>query len=49
MKKKYDKSLIEVWKWKDEVSESLKNLSIKERLDKINEDPKKRLETRKKS
>jgi hypothetical protein len=39
----YDKSLIEVWKWKEEVSESLINLTIKERLEKIRESAKKRL------
>ncbi|MCK4312154.1 MAG: hypothetical protein KAW88_05410 [Candidatus Cloacimonetes bacterium] len=49
MNKKYDKSLVEVWKWKEGVSESLQNLSIKERLEKINEDNIKRLETRQKS
>ena len=44
----YDKSLIEVWKWKEEVSESLLNLTIEERLAMLRKSRKKRLALRKK-
>jgi hypothetical protein len=32
---KYDKSLIEVWEWKERVYDDVKNLSAKEYLEKI--------------
>ena len=42
MTKAYDKSLQEVWKWKEEVGKSFKDMSIKERLIKIKENTKRR-------
>lgn len=39
----HDKSLVEVWKWKDEVSDFLKRLSIKERLEYLSKSARKRL------
>jgi hypothetical protein len=45
----YDKSLKEVWKWKEEVSDSLINLTVKEKLEKIRESTRKRLASRGKS
>jgi len=38
----YDKSLVEVWEWKDQVSESLKLLTLPERLAKLTESAEKR-------
>ncbi len=32
---KYDKSLIEVWEWKDKVYQDVKNLSTEEYIEKI--------------
>jgi len=43
----YDQSLVEVWKWKEDVSESLMNLTIKERLERIRERARKRLASKK--
>jgi hypothetical protein len=43
----YDQSLVEVWKWKEEVSESLMNLTIKERLERIRERARKRRTSKK--
>ena len=36
--KKYDKSLIEVWEWKDKVYSNVKDLNTKEYVDKIKND-----------
>lgn len=36
--KKYDKSLIEVWEWKEKVFEEVKNLSIENYVAKIKSD-----------
>ncbi len=36
--RKYDKSLIEVWRWKDEVYEDVKGLSAKEYIEKVKSD-----------
>lgn len=36
--KKYDKSLIEVWEWKDKVYRNVKDLNAKEYVDKIKSD-----------
>ena len=36
--KKYDKSLIEVWEWKDKVYRNVKDLNTKEYVDKIKND-----------
>lgn len=44
----HDKSLIEVWKWKDEVSDFLKHLSIKERLEYLRKSARTRLEEKNK-
>jgi hypothetical protein len=33
----YDKSLLEVWSWKDQVSETLKKLTLSEQLIKLTE------------
>jgi len=44
----YDKSLIEVWKWKEEVGESLLHLTIKERLEIIRGNARKRPASKKK-
>ena len=44
MTKTYDNSLLEVWKWKEEVSKSISDMSIQERLKKIKENSKKRFE-----
>jgi hypothetical protein len=35
---KIDKSMQEVWDWKDKVYESVKNLSVKDAADKIKKD-----------
>jgi hypothetical protein len=44
MTKTYDNSLLEVLKWKEEVANSIKDMSIQERLKKFEENSKKRLE-----
>jgi hypothetical protein len=36
--KKYDKSLIEVWEWKNNVYQDVKNLTAKEYIEKIKSD-----------
>lgn len=36
--KKYDKSLIEVWEWKEKVYHDVKDLSAKEYIERIKED-----------
>jgi len=36
--KKYDKSLIEVWEWKERVYHDLKDLTPKECIERIKED-----------
>jgi hypothetical protein len=36
--KKYDKSLIEVWEWKERVYHDLKDLTPKESIERIKED-----------
>ena len=46
MTMKDDNSLLEVWKWKEEVSKSFSALSIKKRLEKIQENTKRRLKYR---
>lgn len=33
----YDKSLLEVWSWKDQVSETLKKLTLSEQFTKLTE------------
>jgi hypothetical protein len=33
----YDKSLLEVWSWKDQVSETLNKLTLSEQLAKLTE------------
>ncbi|MDY6933277.1 MAG: hypothetical protein SVZ03_03530 [Spirochaetota bacterium] len=40
---KYDNSLLEVWKWKEEVSKYYSALSIKEGFEKIQENTKRRM------
>jgi hypothetical protein len=35
---KYDKSLLEVWEWKEKVYQEVKNLSAKEYVKKIRND-----------
>ena len=35
---KYDKSLIEVWEWKEKVYQNVKNLSPEEYIEKIKND-----------
>jgi len=44
MTKTYDNSLLEVLKWKEEVANSIKDMSIQERVKKFEENSKKRLE-----
>lgn len=41
--KKYDNSLIEVWKWKEAVFNDIQSLSNKELIDKITTDAEKLL------
>lgn len=36
--KRYDRSLIEVWKWKEKVYHDVKDLSTKEYIERIKED-----------
>ena len=36
--KKYNKSLIEVWEWKNNVYQDVKNLTAKEYIEKIKSD-----------
>ncbi|MBU0700057.1 hypothetical protein KKE26_01980 [bacterium] len=36
--RKYDKSLIEVWGWKEKVFHDIKDLSVKEYVEKIRND-----------
>jgi len=36
--RKYDKSLIEVWEWKEKVYHDVKDLSAKEYIERIKED-----------
>ncbi len=36
--KKYDKSLIEVWEWKEKVYHDVKDLSANEYIEKVKED-----------
>jgi hypothetical protein len=36
--RKYDKSLIEVWEWKEKVYHAVKDLSAKEYIERIKED-----------
>ncbi len=36
--RKYDKSLIEVWEWKEKVYQDVKDLSAKEYIERIKED-----------
>ena len=36
--RKYDKSLIEVWEWKEKVYNDVKDLSAKEYIERIKED-----------
>lgn len=36
--RKYDKSLVEVWDWKEKVYHDVKDLSSKEYIEKIKED-----------
>ena len=43
-----DKSLIEVWKWKEEVSDFLIKLTLSQRLKKIRQNAEKRLLSKKK-
>lgn len=43
----YDQSLVEVWTWKEEVSKSLIDLPLKERLERIRERAKIRLASKK--
>jgi hypothetical protein len=35
---KYDRSLMEVWEWKDKVYQELKNLTPEERVEKLRKD-----------
>jgi len=44
--RKYDKSLIEVWEWKEKVYLDIKDLKAKEYVDKIREDTDKILSDR---
>jgi len=39
--KKYDKSLIEVWEWKEKVYSDVKDLTAKEYIEKIKSDAEK--------
>lgn len=41
--RKYDKSLTEVWEWKEEVYREVKDLSAKEYIDKVRKDADKAL------
>jgi hypothetical protein len=41
--RKYDKSLIEVWEWKEQVYQDVKNLSTEEYIEKIKNDTDKML------
>ncbi|MBI4653961.1 MAG: hypothetical protein HY752_03080 [Nitrospirae bacterium] len=36
--KKYDKSLIDVWEWKEKVYHDMKDLSAKEYIERIKDD-----------
>ena len=36
--RKYDRSLIEVWEWKEKVYQDVKDLSAKEYIEKVKED-----------
>jgi len=36
--KKYDKSLIEVWEWKEKVYQDVKDLKAEEYVDKVKKD-----------
>lgn len=36
--RKYDRSLIEVWEWKEKVYQDVKNLSAKEYIERVKED-----------
>ncbi len=36
--RKYDRSLIEVWEWKEKVYQDVKDLSAKEYIERIKED-----------
>ena len=36
--RKYDRSLIEVWEWKEKVYDDIKNLTPEQYIDKIKED-----------
>ncbi len=38
----YDKSLIEVWSWKEKVNESFRHLTLSEQLTKLTESAEKR-------
>jgi hypothetical protein len=38
--KKYDNSLLEVWAWKEQVSKTLLNLSVKQRFEEIKKNQK---------
>lgn len=39
--RKYDKSLVEVWEWKDKVYQDVKDLDDKEYADKVRHDAEK--------
>jgi nitrogen-specific signal transduction histidine kinase len=39
--RKYDKSLIEVWEWKEKVYQDVKDLTAKEYIEKIKSDAEK--------
>jgi hypothetical protein len=36
--KKYDKSLLEVWAWKEKVYQDVKDLSVEEYVEKVRKD-----------
>lgn len=36
--KKYDKSLLEVWEWKEKVYQDVKNLTAEEYVEKVRKD-----------